>query len=206
MESVAKIDYMNNYYLPLLPGEYYHIFNRGNNRNNIFYKKENYEYFLRKYDEYLSDFIDTYAFCLLPNHFHLLIRVKDITDFISKSDGISNVVSYQFRRFFISFSQAINKQENRVGSLFQKNFKRKKIDSEKYFLRLVYYIHANPQIHGLIDNFKLYPWSSYERILIDRPSKLKKDEVVKWFRDQKEYIKFHNQIHEINQMDELFVE
>jgi putative transposase len=133
-------------------------------------------------------------------------RIKDITGSISKSDGISKVVSYQFRRFFISFSQAINKQENRVGSLFQKNFKRKKIDSEKYFLRLVYYIHANPQIHGLIDNFKLYPWSSYERILIDRPSKLKKDEVVKWFGDQKEYIKIHNQIHEINQMDELFVE
>jgi REP element-mobilizing transposase RayT len=199
MESVAKIEYMNNYYLPLLPGEYYHIFNRGNNRNNLFYKKGNYEYFLRKYDEYLSDYIDTYAFCLLPNHFHLLIRVKE-------SDEISKVVSCQFRRFFISFSQAINKQENRVGSLFQKNFKRKKVDSEKYFLRLVYYIHANPQIHGLIDNFKLYPWSSYERILSKKLSKLKKNEILKWFGTQKEYLAFHEQLNEFKFGEDLFLE
>jgi hypothetical protein len=64
--------------IPLEENKFYHIYNRGNNRGNLFYNEGNYEFFLRKYDEYLSEFIDTYAFCLLPNHFHFLIGVKEI--------------------------------------------------------------------------------------------------------------------------------
>ena len=56
--------------IPLEEGQFYHIYNRGNNRERLFYSTENYLFFLRRYDEYL------YAFCLLPNHFHLLVRVK----------------------------------------------------------------------------------------------------------------------------------
>jgi len=58
-------------------GKMYHLYNRGNNRENLFYKKENYHYFIRQFDKYLSSFVDVYAYCLLPNHFHFLIKIKE---------------------------------------------------------------------------------------------------------------------------------
>ena len=61
---------------PLNPDQYYHIFNRGNGGQWIFYKDRNYPYFLEKYGDYMLSYWDTYAFCLLPNHFHLMIKVK----------------------------------------------------------------------------------------------------------------------------------
>lgn len=184
-------------------GKFYHLYNRGNNRENLFYKKENYYYFIRQFDKYLSNFIDVYVYCLLPNHFHFLIRVKDeseiqqylaTTDAIALSDSIcySKVISERFRRFFISYSQAINKQENRVGSLFQKHFKVKEVNSDSYFTSLVFYIHSNPQRHGLINDFRLWEYSSYHSIQLEKRSKLKKKEVVDWFGNIKAYRAFHN--------------
>lgn len=60
----------------LQPGRFYHVLNRGNNRENLFVEKRNYRYFLQLYAQFLSPIADTYAYCLMPNHFHLLIRVK----------------------------------------------------------------------------------------------------------------------------------
>jgi REP element-mobilizing transposase RayT len=169
----------------------YHLYNRGNNRDNLFYKKENYHYFIRQFDKYLSNFVDVYAYCLLPNHFHFLIKIKDeeeirqhlaITDAIALSDsiGYSKKISEQFRRFFISYSQAINKQENRVGSLFQKHFKIKEVTNESYFTSLVFYIHSNPQKHGLIDDFREWNYSSYSSFLSQNISKLKRSDRLVW--------------------------
>jgi putative transposase len=153
---------------------------------------------------------------LLPNHFHFLIKIKDedeifrnIRDTIALSDSISikqnyaitlnnsivvsKIISEQFRRFFISYSQAINKQENRVGSLFQKHFKIKAVNNDSYFSMLVFYIHANPQKHGLIDDFREWNYSSYHSIISKQISKLKKNEVIGWFGNLEEYKEFHNQ-------------
>ncbi len=91
------------------------------------------------------------------------------------------IIAEQFRRFFISYSQAINKQQNRVGSLFQKNFKRICIENRKYLTNLIYYIHANPQIHELIDDFRNWPYSSYGKFLEAKKSHLKKEDVLSWF-------------------------
>jgi len=193
--------------IPLEENKFYHIYNRGNNRGNIFYNSGNYEFFLRKFDEYLSEFIDTYAFCLLPNHFHFLIGVKDIkVPPFRKVEPLSNQISFQFRRFFTSYSMAINKQQNRTGSLFQKNFKRKEITNQNYLSRLVFYIHANPQMHGIVDDFRMYPWSSYERILKRKPSKLKKEEVLEWYNDKSNYIAYHSQNAELAVIKDLILE
>ena len=108
-----KIDY----YTPFYTNQFYHVYNRGNNGEKIFYSTRNYYHFLNLYDKYLSDCVNTYAYCLIPNHFHFLIRVRD-----------SSVISDQFRIFFLSYSKAINKQESRTGSLFQKRFKRTTIE------------------------------------------------------------------------------
>lgn len=105
--------------------KFYHIFNRGNNGDNMFYKPENYRFFLRRLDEYLSPYIEVFAFCLLPNHFHLLVRIKKL-EFNSGTASrkalhledakllkTTDPVSQAFHRLFTSYSKAINKQEGR---------------------------------------------------------------------------------------------
>ncbi len=156
---------MTDYYPKLEPGQYYHIYNRGNNRENIFLKSENYPYFLQKYDAYLSRVLDTYVYNLLPNHFHLVVRLKqkaEIEPAPQETPGeinfpnikdlesleVGEIVSELFRRFFIAYAKAINKQEGRVGSLFQKNFKRRPVQSDGHFVNLIYYVHTNARLLG----------------------------------------------------------
>lgn len=200
---------------PLLENSFYHIYNRGNNGDNVFYTNENYRYFLSRYDYYLSDYLETYAYCLLPNHFHLLVRVKPYSNFpkgsntIPERDGIAApelAASEQFRRLFLGYAQAINKQEGRTGSLFQKNFQRKEVSNPHYFSRLVYYIHANPQLHGVCNDFKEYAHSSYGRILTDRPSKLFKHEVLEWFGSKQSYVEFHTTQHDYKGISAVIIE
>jgi putative transposase len=196
-------------HIPLHEGQYYHVYNRGNDGITIFHEERNYSYFLKKYDEYLSDVLEMYAYCLLPNHFHLLVRVKDFPSFqnleslklpSSKERTAENIVSELFRRFLMSYSKAINTQQNRKGSLFQKNFRRVHVDNESYFTTVISYLHSQMRHHGFKTNDEDYPWSSYRRILMDRPSKLQKQYVLEWFGGKEAYIKFHrtnNSFHEI---------
>ena len=194
---------MDKYSLPLTEGGYYHIYNQGNNKEKIFFSSDNYNYFLHKFDAYLSDFVDVYAFCLMPNHFHFLIRIKeldvDIRHSISSRYGMSMsiekteiIISEMFRRLFLSYSKSINKQLGRTGSLFRKNFKRKEITSLHYLQQAIVYIHRNPLHHDFVDDFHDYPWSSYDRIINKKTSKLKKSEVVELFGDRANYQYVHN--------------
>jgi putative transposase len=100
----------------LYPGVFYHIYNRGNNRENIFREERNYTYFLHLYHRHITPIAETYAYCLLKNHFHLLIRVKDST--------IGETASQKFSNFFNAYSKAINLAYQRSGALFQRPFKR----------------------------------------------------------------------------------
>jgi len=203
-------------HIPLEENCFYHIYNHGNGDDNIFYQTRNYAYFLTKYDAYLSDFVETYAYCLLPNHFHLLIKVKAKKDFIARdfpnledleSLTAGKIISELFRRFFLSYSKSINKQQNRTGSLFQKNFKRKQVNSEVYFTTLIYYIHHQLAHHGFkgVDD-KNYQWNSYGRFLMDRPSKLPKEEVLEWFGGKKEFVKFHQNNQDLSVIKDLIIE
>lgn len=201
---------MKKLQIPLEGGCYYHIFNRGNNGDNLFYKPDNYRFFLRRLDEYLSAFIDVYAFCLLPNHFHLLVRVKEQPEALHLKDAkllkTPDVVSQAFHRLFTSYSKAINKQEGRHGSLIENPFKRKEVTSNDYFAYLIFYIHANPQLHGISSDFRQYPWSSYNRILSGKPSKLKKEEVLKWLNNPENYVAFHAQQINLELIKELILD
>lgn len=107
-------------YIPLYKDHLYHIYNRGNGKENIFIEERNYFYFLVQYEKYLFELLDTFAYCLLPNHFHLLVRPK-----VNNPEKISE----QFRKLCISYSMSINKQEKRKGNLFQRGFKRKIIEN-----------------------------------------------------------------------------
>ncbi len=116
---------------------FYHIYNRGINRSNIFSNDENKRYFLQLYHKYLSPEDSTFAYCLLQNHFHMVIRVETDTKQVTQS----------FSNFFNSYAKTFNKAENRTGSLFEKHFKRIKVDNEKYLKQLIIYVNLNPEIH-----------------------------------------------------------
>ncbi|MEM9829412.1 MAG: transposase [Bacteroidota bacterium] len=200
--------------IPLEPDCFYHIFNRGNNRENVFYNQENYRYFLRRYDQYLSSYLDTFCFCLLPNHFHLLVRIKSADDILQQADkdfsGVDSsaemLVSERFRRFFLSYSKSINKQTKRVGSLFQKPFRRKKVTDSDYLANLVSYIHFNPVHHRVHSDYTSYPWSSYARILNGNPTKLRREELLSWFGGRQGFINFHRVNCGNSQEDSLEIE
>ena len=186
-----------HYHTKFEEGNFYHVYNRSIDRKPLFNNDGNCEYFLRKYDHYLSAVIDTYAYCLLGNHFHLLIRIQDLTNFKEKyalpqTKSAHDIVSHQLRKFFQSYAMAFNKQNERIGTLFQTPFKRALVANDQYFIQLIYYIHANPQLHGLVDDFKDWEWSSYKRILAERQSRLKKNEVLEWFGSRDTYQLFHS--------------
>lgn len=196
------------YYGPLIPDSFFHVYNRGNNFENVFFSQENYAYFLRRYQFFMIDILDTYAYCLLPNHFHLLIRVKDAAtiynslEYLPSLDeekiakwkrkfDVSKFISEQFRRLMVSYSMSINVQEERSGSLFLKNFKRIRIESQRHLRRVLICIHNNPVHHGFVKHPGDYLWSSYGRILMPAPSALRKAEVLQLFDGADEFKKAH---------------
>lgn len=199
-----------DYFTHMEPGCFYHIFNQGNGRIKVFYKEDNYSYFLKQADAYLFDFVEIYSYCLLSNHFHMLIKIreesiiienakkrKELENFIARNIDQVNLsgllISEMFRRLFMSYAKAINNQQKRTGSLFRKNFKRKKINTIEYLVKVIIYIHRNPEHHGIRTKFADYLWSSYNRILEDKITKLKKDEVIGFFEDKQNFIACHLQ-------------
>jgi len=171
---------------PLTPGEYYHIYNRGNNRENLFRQERNYDYFMRLYVKYISPVALTFAFCLLRNHFHLLVQIRELEALqrlqaLSTIEDAQDYVSLQFGNFFSTYTKAINEAYGRTGSLFMRPFKRKRVDSDRYFQQLIIYIHRNPQTHGLVTDFRTWPYSSYGILTSQRRTNIRRDEVLAWF-------------------------
>jgi len=173
---------------PLERGQIYHIYNRGVNRENIFVEKRNYSYFLQLYTQHILPIADTFAYCMLKNHFHILVRIKDkptLPNLTGPGDlsGLeAKPPSQYFSNFFNAYARSINLAYGRTGSLFQRPFGRIPVTSDAYFMNLVVYIHQNPQIHGFVDDFRSWPYSSYEAILsTSSATKLKRDEVFSVF-------------------------
>ena len=177
--------------IPLQFGKYYHVYNRGNNRVDIFFEERNYRYFLELYTKYIEPVADTFAYCLLRNHFHFLVRIKmeeeqRPTVGVSGTPRVSGVFkpkrpSQQFGNLFNAYAKAINKAYHRTGSLFQNPFGRVEVASEVHLVWLVMYIHHNPQKHGLVDDFRSWSYSSYLALLSTKPTHLKRDDVLAWF-------------------------
>jgi putative transposase len=166
---------------PLQPDQYYHIYNRGINGEPLFRQERNYRYFLKLWAKYIEPVADTYVYCLLNNHFHFLVRVRGTET--GRVPGIGPVlhVSRQFNNLFIAYAKAFNKAYDRTGGLFESPFKRRLVDNDRYFTALVAYIHRNPQKHGFVDDFRDWPYSSYQAVLSSQATRIQRAAVLGWF-------------------------
>ncbi|WP_235942568.1 transposase [Salinimicrobium oceani] len=140
-------------YQPLLPDQYFHIYNRGNNGENIFIEERNYQHFLSLISKHLLPVCNVLAYCLLKNHFHLVVKTKE--------EQTEKNISKAFSNLFNAYAEAINKTYHKTGSLFQTRFKRIIITNEDYLRNLLIYIHLNPENHNMIADFRDYKYSSY---------------------------------------------
>ena len=119
-----KIDYFE-------PGVVYRVFNRGNNKEDIFKEEKNYMYFLSLLQKYVMPVAEIYAYCLMKNHFHLLVRINPKTQDWQSFKDCQSLYSQAFSNMFSTYTKTINKNYNRSGSLFEKNFKRILIDDDR---------------------------------------------------------------------------
>ena len=209
----------------LQPDTYYHIYNRGINGESIFKAEKNYFFFLEKYAFHIEPVASTYAYCLLNNHFHILIKTRSekeifetltrlgssetLTRFKTSSTlgkTVSFYISNQFAKLFNSYTQAINKTTNRTGGLFETPFRRIEVKNDAYLSHLIWYIHYNPQKHGFVNDFRDYIYTSYQSHLIPKATKLQRKEVLNWFGGEKEYVNFHSLQTSENKIKDLIIE
>jgi len=183
---------------PIEPGGTYHIYNRGNNFQDVFFRADDYLLFLNKLKQYLSNYSSIYAFALLPNHYHLLLRVIDNLEI--------NKFSQQFLKFILSYTNKINFRDKRDGSLFLPNFKRIKIENEDYLKRLIYYINHNPVKHKVTNDFKSYKFSSYQIIVSEKPTSLAREKVRSYFGGLEEFIEYHDYLNNEDLIKQLTFE
>lgn len=171
-------------------GGYYHIYNRGNNKQDIFLDEEDRKCFLFRirealYPEYASGrrkplpigSFTLLTYCLMPNHFHLLIRQNLLTP-----------VSEFIKKLCTGYSKYFNKKHDRVGHLFQDQFKAILIPNDSYLMWVSAYIHQNPKVAGLVEKAEEYSWSSYKDYIGLRNGTLcERDFILGMFKDANDY-------------------
>lgn len=147
--------------------EYYHVYNRGTNRERILFERENYRFFLKGLRAYISSkTASVLAYCLMPNHYHLLVRL------------LSSDFSETMQQFGTSFTKAINKRFDRAGPLFQSRFKAIHVEREEYLVHLSHYIHLNPVVAGLVKSPADWEFSSYREYAGLRDGNLPSPELI----------------------------
>jgi putative transposase len=187
--------------IPLIPNSVYHIFSHSVDNNNLFYENDNYNYFLKKWEQFSSKYFRTYAFCLMPNHFHLCVQALPLlsldinnTGNISKNNSNENHYhSKQISNFLSSYTQALNKQRGRKGTLFRSTFGRVAITNVNYFKDLICYIHHNPIHHFGADVYSEWQYSSFNVYRYNEAFKFVDTTItLNRFGGMKEFLNYHD--------------
>jgi REP element-mobilizing transposase RayT len=170
-----------------LPENYYHFYNRGVNRQDIFFCQENWRFFIQQMRYYLQpEFLDIVAYCLMPNHYHLLVYLK--------TEAISIKV---MQPFGTSYVKAVNKQQKRVGPLYQGPFKARHVDTDGYLTHVTRYIHLNPVRARLVEHPADWPYSSYNDYIGLRQGTLPKTDIIlSQFASREAYREFVEEVSE----------
>lgn len=211
------------------PNEYYHVFNRSNNGENLFKKPKHRSFFLQRYQKYLSPFVFTHSYTMPDDHFHFSLQVKDIDTIISYLQTIyptnrtrvmkellssTENIEYQidllivnqFQNFQNSYSKAINTDMNRKGSLFQKKFKRYRCNQGMELNYLQYYIHHNARKHGIVKDFSGYSYHSYHEIVEGESEIIDIVEVERIFGSLEGFVLFHQGTYDVSKFRDMDIE
>ncbi len=160
---------------------FYHLYNRGANKSKIFFEAEYYTFLLKKVRKYSQEFdISVIAYCLMPNHYHFLVRLN----------GKSGAGTF-IQRIFNSYTKAINNRYNRTGTLFEGPYNAIHVDKRNYLKHLCRYIHRNPFDADLVKKYEAWPYSNYPEWVKLRNGRLYDPKFVNYhFRTPQEYKKF----------------
>jgi len=212
------IVFMSTNPAPLAFGSFYHIFNRGNNRENIFIQERNYAYFMELWWKHTFPIAETFAYCLLKNHFHAAVFIKYKEDLAGShksisdschspfeaheenaSDGnLSNLKikepSQYFANFFNAYTRGVNNATERRGALFERPFERIPVTDERYLMRLIVYVHQNPQKHRFVESFQDWNYSSYHELIGNVSTRLQRDRMMELFGSRQDFIRIHQEI------------
>lgn len=188
---------MKKHVYEIEPDNYYHIYNRGIDGCKIFFDEKNYDYFLKLFKEKILPIAEIYSYCLLPNHFHFMVKIKSENEirkvFHEKKEVlISKIISQQFSNTFNSYSQAINKKYSRTGKLFELPFRRKIITSDEYLINGILYIHNNPIKHHLNFNIYDFKFSSLHSIINGNDDLISTKEIIALFDNIENLKERHN--------------
>jgi len=216
-----------NYHADFEENLSYHIYNRSINKENIFEEVKDCEMFLRKLKKLILPFFDIEAYCIMPNHFHFLARVKPLTEEILKKIkymGTSASIKFQnkettykvflidqFKRLFQSFATIYNQERKRNGSVFQVKFKRILIKDEFKWQHMLGYIHHNPIHHKFRKQFDDWKFSSYLAHLSNSPTLVAREQVLVRFDDdlekaKEEFMNFHQRFKIDKEMNDFYLE
>jgi hypothetical protein len=184
---------------PLTHGNFYHIYNRGNNHENIFLQERNYAYFLELWWKHTGPIAETWAYCLLKNHFHAVVYIKNREDL----SGLKlKDPSKYFSNFFNAYARGLNIAAQRTGALFQRPFKRIPVDSTKYLMQLIVYIHQNPQKHRFTVDFCEWNYSSYHLLVSRAPTCVQRERVIQLFGSMQDFARIHQEIQPLDGLDD----
>ncbi|MEI6683234.1 MAG: transposase [Bacteroidota bacterium] len=156
----------------LEPGKYYHVYNRARNGYPLFGEEEDFRFFLKLYQTHVCPIAETYAYCLLSDHLHFLIRIRD--------EACGSLYK-NFALLFNAYAKGYNKHNGKEGKLFRFKMKRKEIRSVNYILELIRYINQNPWRHGVTEHPANYRFSSFRATLTTGQTMVAKELVQSYF-------------------------
>lgn len=167
--------------MSFIKDHYYHIYNRGCNKEKIFFNEGNYHYLLDKMKSSLREYgVNMIAYCLMPNHYHFLVQ-----------QTTEKPLSAWLHKIFVGYTQAVNKQQQRSGTLFEGRPKHIPIENDDYLIHLMWYIHSNPVEAGLVSMHSKWPFSNYLDCVGKRNGTMvDKDLIRQRFGSLPEYEKF----------------
>ncbi len=154
--------------IDFVPDIYYHLVNHAAGSELLFRNEENYNFFLKRYSHYMPSVCSTVAYCLMPNHIHILVRIhseRTLQKHPKYKGNLHKLVMQEWSNLLNSYAKSYNKVFNRKGALWIDYTKRFVIESEVYLTNTINYIHQNPVKHGFVESLEDWQHSSFNSLI-----------------------------------------